>query len=758
MPRIRKSGSSIVEAHDCPAEIRLGFCPRIVKRFSLIALITLLFAGSIAAPSLHAQAKPPAPTPYDPVLTRLQSMSVQSLPDWKAHYDDVAHGEDPGLDDSNWAAVHLMKPFGTGPSWFRRWVEVPPTFGGYDIRGARLRLDLRAGAVDASQARVFLFLNGALAGTGDWDTQQPVLLTTNAEPGMKALVAINIPVASGNSWVATANLVADYPRPRPDPGLIADEIRSAYTLIAGVPEGNSERQQQLEAAVRTIDFAAIDRGDQPAFENSLRATQDKLKPLGDWARQFTIRAVGESHIDMAWLWPWTETVEIVRNTFSSALQLMRQYPGFTYTQSSAQAFVWLEEKYPDIFKEIQQRVKEGRWEMVGGMWVEPDLNLPSGESLVRQVLIGKRYFQEKFGVDVKIGWNVDSFGYSWQLPQIYKRSGIDYFVTRKLGANDTTKFPYKLFWWESPDGSRVLTYFPHSAGSHWDHIHLDPGRISSGVADDYTHARLSESILFYGVGDHGGGPTRTLLDSALRWQNGPNIFPKLTFSTAQSFFDDAIKDQEQLQIPIWKNELYFQMHRGVYTSQAETKKRMRKSEELLLNAEKFSSLAMLDGQPYPQARFEEDWKKVLFQQFHDILPGSGIAINYVDAARDFHEVSLSGHKILSQSLGTLVARIDTHGAGVPVVLFNPLSWTRTGIAEVEAQFAAKVGDVVVRDASGQLLPSAIVARNEITHELKIRLLARSVPAMGYTVIRIVPVPQGASGHNHAQSRSRRHGK
>ena len=744
MARTQTMRGSIRGAHDSNARFRWSDFRLMVKCFHPVALVTILFVLLTHTPSLHAQAKPPAPTPYDPILTRLQAMSVQSLPDWKAHYDDIAHGEDPGLDDSNWAPVHLMEAWGSGPAWFRRWVEVPHALGGYDIRGARVRLDLRSGAVDASQARVFLFLNGTLAGTGDWDTQQPILLTNNAEPGMKVLVAINIPAASGNTWVATANLVVNYPESRPDPGLIADEIRSAYAFIVGVPEGHAERQQQLEIAVKTIDFAALDRGDQPAFENSLRATQDKLQPLGDWAKQFTIRAVGESHIDISWLWPWTETVEIVRNTFSSALQLMRQYPGFTYTQSSAQAFVWLEEKYPDLFKEIQQRVKEGRWEMVGGMWVEPDLNLPSGESLVRQVVIGKRYFQEKFGVDVKIGWNVDSFGYSWQLPQIYKRSGIDYFVTRKLGANDTTKFPYKLFWWESPDGSRVLTYFPHSAASHWDHIHLDPGRISTGVAEDHTQARLSEIILFYGVGDHGGGPTRTLLDNILRWQNGPNIFPKLTFSTAQSFFDDAIRNQEQLNIPVWKNELYFQMHRGVYTSQAETKKRMRQSEELLLNAEKFSSLALLEGEPYPQAQFEENWKKVLFNQFHDILPGSGIAINYVDAVRDFHQVSLWGHKVLSNSLGTLVARINTQGAGVPVVLFNPLSWTRTGITEVEAQFPAKVGDVVVRDASGAVLPSAVVSRDEVTHTLKIRLLAKSVPALGYTVIHVVPVPTTAS--------------
>ena len=183
-----------------------------------------------------------------------------------------------------------------------------------------------------------------------------------------------------------------------------------------------------------------------------------LRPL---LQKANIHLTGNAHIDAAWLWPWTETVEVVRQTFGTALQLMNEYPRYTYTQSAAAYDEWLEQKYPPEFQQINRRVKEGRWEMVGGMWVEPDLNMPDGESQVRQLLIGKRYFQSRFGVDVRIGWNPDSFGYNWQLPQIYKRSGVDYFVTQKMAWNDTNQLPLKLFWWQSPDGSRVLTYFPH---------------------------------------------------------------------------------------------------------------------------------------------------------------------------------------------------------------------------------------------------------------------------------------------------------
>jgi len=673
-----------------------------------------------------------------PALVRLHEMYAMAIPDWKAHADNIAHGEDPALNDADWTAWQASEPWRGGPVWFRRWVEIPPTLGGYDVRGARIRLDVRVGAEMSSEMR--LFLNGAIAEKADENTQQAVLLTQNAQPGEKVLVAVDVPTAAAAVQIVNAQLLVDYPPSRPDPRLLYEEIKSLQELISGFPQGRREREQQLGAAVQAIDFATLDRGDQANFENSLRAAQVKLQPLEAWAKQFTVRAVGNSHIDMAWLWPWTETVEVVRNTFSTVLQLMRQYPDFYYAQSAAQDYAWMEEKYPAIFQAIQQRVKEGRWEILGGMWVEPDLNMPTGESLVRQILVGKRYFEQKFGVDVKIGWNPDSFGYNWQLPQIYKRSGIDYFMTAKLIWNDTTKFPYKLFRWQSPDGSRVLTYLPRSYGGG-----IDPVQISEDVATYASQMGINEMLHPFGVGDHGGGPTRAMLDAAEDWMKTPNTFPTLKLSTAQGFFDDIEKNQDRLSIPAWNNELYLQYHRGVLTTQSEMKKRVRQSEELLLNAEKFSSLAMLGGLDYPQEQLNDDWKKVLFNQFHDLMPGSGVATIYVDAARDLSNVKLSGEKILSDSLGSLAARINTQGLGIPVVIFNPLGWSRTDIAEVQAQFPSPVGEVEVRDPSGAVVPAAVFSRDDVTHTLKIRLLAGSVPALGYKVYRLVPAAHPAPG-------------
>ena len=265
--------------------------------------------------------------------------------------------------------------------------------------------------------------------------------------------------------------------------------------------------------------------------------------------------------------------------------------------SSARAYEWMQEKYPDLFQQIEQRVKEGRWEVIGGMWVEPDLNMPDGESLVRQILVGKHYFQKNFGVDVKIGWNPDSFGYNYQLPQIYKKSGMDYFVTQKLlWAHEFTTFPYKLFWWQSPDGSRLLTYFPHDYAGGIDAVPLATD-VSIWMPSIYGKSipDKPEMMHLYGVGDHGGGPTRIMLDHAQQLMAPDAVYPKLEFSFARDFFSDMEKKLPGMQVPTWDGELYFAYHRGVFTTQAETKRRIRRAEETVLNAEKFASLASLYG-------------------------------------------------------------------------------------------------------------------------------------------------------------------
>ena len=699
-----------------------------MKRPTTAIGLLLLLTATLSV-SQEATRATTAADPYGSVLGRLESLTTLPLTEWRFHAD-TSHPEDASLDDSGWESIKVEGKWPIGARVLRRWIEVPERVNGYAIRGSRLKLDLFL----TSPGRVLIteFANGAMVFHGDDDQQQPILLTENAQPGQKFLIAVRADAEEKETEIYRSRLIVESPAARPDPGFIREEILAARPLIDAYEDGKDKRQAQLDEAVKAIDLSMLDRDEQTAFDESLRKAQAKLMALDPWMKTFTIRAVGNSHIDMAWLWPWTETVEVVRNTFRSVLDLMREYPDFKFTMSSARTYEWMEEKYPEMFQEIQQRIKEGRWEVIGGMWVEPDLNMPAGESLTRQILVGKRYFQMKFGVDVKIGWNPDSFGYNWQLPQIYKKSGIDYFVTQKLlWAHEFTTFPYKLFWWQAPDGSRLLTYFPHDyAGG------IDAGALAQDLsiwAPSIYGPQLSDSpemMHLYGVGDHGGGPTRTMLDNAGRWMSPNAVFPKLQFSTARAFFDDLDKKLPDMKVPTWNDELYFQYHRGVFTTQADTKQRIRRTEETLLNAEKLSSLAFLYGHPYAQEEMNRAWKRLLFDHFHDIMPGSGIAVNYLDAKRNLEDVRRVGNEIVDGSLREIAARVNTQQPGVPVIVFNSLSWPRKEVIEVETQLAAPAREISVLDSTGKPAESQLLSFDQDTHRARFLLLS-DTPALGY---------------------------
>jgi alpha-mannosidase len=524
----------------------------------------------------------------------------------------------------------------------------------------------------------------------------------------------------------------------------------------------------LSAAIRDVNLKALDASDQAGFDASLRAAQSRLEALRPLLKQATFLETGNSHIDAARLWPWTETVDVVKRTFSTALQLMNEYLTYTFTQSAAQYNAWLADKYPEINEEIKKRIKEGRWEVVGGMWVEPDLNMPDGESIARSILIGKRWYRQNYGVDVRIGWNPDSFGYNWQLPQIYRLSGIDYFVTQKMAWNETNPLPLKLFWWESPDGSKVLTYFPHGYAN----TSLDPVRLAADFKEAREYAPgLNEMMDLYGVSDHGGGPTRAMLDEASAWMKPDAVSPTMRFATASTFFSDVEKkiapqsetwDYQriaggyhdpadppagQISIPTWKDELYLEFHRGVFTTQAVFKREMRESSEEALNAEKLAALAWLEGDPYPGDELTEAWKKVTFNQFHDTAAGSAIGIVYQDAKQDYDQVRWMTGEIWQKALATIASKIDTGidtgidtsmGAGVPVLVFNPLGWERSGIATVSVQMPEPATAVSVLDSSGRVLPSQILAKDEQTHTFQLLVDTARVPSVGYEVLHVTP--------------------
>ena len=707
------------------------------------------------------------------MVQRLMSLSQLPAGTWKIHEGDLPHGEAVNVDASGWQDAAVGAHFSTNAVWLRQTIELPATLNGYDLTGARIWFQFNSNA--NGPVPEIIYFNGRRVAMGE--DLEPVVLFDDARPGDKVVVAVKLLQTVDTKQFRGATLRVDFSENRPNPQSLAEEFLSAALLLPSLAPGDSEKTEILYHAIAAVDFGALGQGNSESaitrsesrfgFDMSLKQAQHILEPLRPLMQQSTFLLDGNAHIDAAWLWPWTETVDAVHRTYGTALQLMNEYPDYVFTQSAAAYNEWLADKYPAVNNEIRQRIKEGRWEIVGGMWVEPDLNMPDGESLVRQILVGKRWYKQAYGVDVRIGWNPDSFGYTWQLPQIYKKSGIDYFVTQKMTWNDTNKLPFKLFWWQSPDGSKVLTYFPH------DYVNttLSPVRLS----DDLATARkrspgLTEMLDLYGVGDHGGGPTRAMLDEGFRWaapssaavaaNGGEPVTPRYQFGTAQSFFstvEQQIAPQSpvwnyqsiphyeapaavagKIAIPTWDSELYLEYHRGVYTTQANHKKNMRDSEEEVLNAEKFSSLAWLFGAKYPSDELTEDWKKVLFNQFHDLAAGSGIGVIYKDAQKDYDWVRMSTNEIDEKALGIIVENIGAPADALAarsqtITVLNPLGWKRSGEVWVELHDVYPASAIIDPDKTDSRSVSSLPRRSGVTGD-EYLVSATDVPALGYKTL------------------------
>jgi len=704
-------------------------------------------------------------------IAKLHTLELlNSLPpgEWRFHAGDIPHAESPTLDDSSWQLVAPRSKAPTDAVWYRRTIEVPKTLNGYDLTGSRIWFQFRANANGPMPE--IIYFNGRRVALGD--DLEPIVLFDPAKPGEKILVAVKLLHTVDEKTFAGVNLKIEPPTDagtRPNPEDIRIQCITAANLLPALPTPRKDLLPKVEEAVAAIDLKALEAGDQAAFDASLRKSQDILSTLQPVLSQARIDLAGNAHIDAAWLWPRSETIDVVKRTFTTALQLMDEYPGYTYSQSAAQYTAWIAEKYPKMNDEIRKRVKEGRWEIVGGMWVEPDLNLPDGESLVRQLLVGQRYFNQQYGVTARIGWNPDSFGYNWQLPQIYKRSGMDYFVTQKMHWNDTNQLPFRLFWWQSPDGSKVLTYFP----TDYVHDNVNPTRISADFAESaQRNPGTAEMLDLYGIGDHGGGPTRAMLDQADHWiaADKTDAVPTMRYHTAQAYFSaveknlnpdsptwnydsiakgytaPAASSSGAIGLPTWNDELYFEYHRGVFTTQAAHKRNMRTSEVATLDAEKLASLAWLDGKPYPADQLTENWKKITFNQFHDLAAGSGIGVIYKDAQKDYTEVFHSDKEITDNALKTVAAHIDTQvKTGVPILITNSEAWPRWDTVEFSVQMPDTTGGVELdaRDSAQHVLAefSQVISHDSATHTFQ--MLARvEVPAMGYAVLNAVPLKGG----------------
>ena len=383
--------------------------------------------------------------------------------------------------------------------------------------------------------------------------------------------------------------------------------------------------------------------------------------------QMDISAIGHAHLDTAWLWPLAETQRKAVRTFSTALLNMDEYPDYIFVCSQAQQYEWIKDSHPDLWKRIQERVKDGRFIPAGGSWVEPDCNLPSGEALVRQFLYGQRFFRKEFGMTCEEFWEPDVFGYSAALPQILRGVGMKYFLTIKLSWNQFNKLSAHSFIWEGLDGSRVLTHFP-PADTYNSHANVKEVLFSQTNYKDLDRSR--NAYLLFGYGDGGGGPTRGMLEQIDRMHNVDGL-PRVNYRTPNQFFhrlEADIKDPM-----VWVGELYFELHRGTYTTQARNKLYNRRSEFLLHEVEFLSALAhTLKGAEYPQADLDRMWKMVLTNQFHDIIPGSSIREVYSDSDESYHDVLGASATLRNQAAVALTGKPETSGQ-------NILAWNTLGV-------------------------------------------------------------------------------
>ena len=508
-------------------------------------------------------------------------------------------------------------------------------------------------------------------------------------------------------------------------------------LMAELPTDGTRGADILRALERAAD--ALDPDDVAGTAAATRAVLAPVLSVPASGAAHRAIAVGHAHIDSAWLWPVRETKRKCARTFSNVLDLMDRDPDFTFACSSAQQYAWIRDEYPSIFARIKQRVAEGRWIPVGGMWVESDTNLPGGEALARQFVAGKRFFLEEFGIDTPEAWLPDSFGYTGALPQIVRAAGSKWFVTQKPSWNETNVIPHTSFHWEGIDGSRILTHLPPADTYNSD---VSPADLHRGERQNKERGTANTSMLLYGFGDGGGGPTREMVAAAHR-QHDLDGSPRVDLGTPAQVFEQL---EQELPVPgVWSGEMYLEFHRGTYTSQIRTKQGNRHSEHLLREAELWAATAAVRlGLDYPYEQLEEAWHTVLLQQFHDILPGSSIAWVYENAEENYRLVAETLEGLIGDAT-TALAGGSTDGTVVrfnasPVAAGDATALGGSLGSEPEAVPPVRSGDHFVFD-TGAVVATVDAAGHVVSfveHATGRDAIAPGTVAAEYTVFRDTP--------------------
>ncbi len=439
------------------------------------------------------------------------------------------------------------------------------------------------------------------------------------------------------------------------------DVQFAFLLMKNLPEGDAAREHLLRGL---NDAANIFN---PAKRESLQSAKKSVKEATAARRvdrYHSVTPLGHAHLDTAWLWPLDITMKKMAHTTAIQLALMDQYPDYVFVHSQPAQYEWLEQQHPKLFERVKQKIAKNQWEPIGSLWIECDTNIPNGESLVRQILYGKRYFAKKLDTDSKTLWLPDCFGYSAALPQIMKKAGIEQFVTQKISWNQFNKFPHNTFWWEGIDGSRIWTHFPPSDTYTGD---CDPAQLRKHLTANRDHARSDFGLYIFGQGDGGGGPTAENIEMLMRASRATSM-PQIEWRKAAEFFEEARAKSKDLQS--WVGELYFELHRGTYTSQAKTKKQNRECEFALRDLEWLCAFGPKFPTHYPGDEIQKLWKLVLLNQFHDILPGSSVTEVYRDSQKDYAHVLDAAGKMIQGCLDRHSETLDTSKTQKPCAMFT----------------------------------------------------------------------------------------
>lgn len=645
------------------------------------------------------------------------------LLDWQ-RFVDVTKVDNIGIcpcdykQGNEFPPLNEFVPFANGSYWgdkpdFHAWfhfavdVERPNTY---------LRIFTERNGTSTTNPQFIVYVNGKAVQGMDTNHRELPLAVGHNDVYVYGYIALHLTTAQFTAQTCVLQSEVDK---------LYYDIRYPFKALEFWQEDSEQYADTVKHLYNAINMLYCYDLNSSEFIQSVRKAQKYLDEeyfaKHDGQSDATTVCIGHTHIDCAWLWQLKQTREKVQRSFATVLQLMERYPEYKFMASQPLQYQYLKEENPQLYEQVKQRIAENRWECEGAMWVESDCNLPCGESLIRQINYGKDFFKSEFGKDNHVLWLPDVFGYPASLPQILNKSGIDWFVTSKISWNDTNKMPYDTFEWVGIDGTKVNTYFltgqdcdTNDSVTYTSYVGETDSTWINGTYKRYQQKDLNNKVLLpFGWGDGGGGPTSEQLELIRRGTNGLPNCPKTEYGFVGDFLDELSEKMRAKHFPKWNGELYFEYHRGTYTTMANNKKNNRKSEFLLLNAESNSVLAnKLLGATYPTDKLDDSWKKVLTNQFHDIIPGSSIRQVYEDSDKDYQEIFATGNGILQSCYDAVSQNIDVKRG---YVVFNNNGFSANGTVTVNGK-TALVQNV---PANGYTVTNDFVTANHVKIDGKV---------------------------------------